>query len=465
MRSMKRCSGLAQIAACFFLALLLATTFGCDSGTAPGGCNGGVNPSTDLLPVVFVHGMAGSADQFSLQAQRFASNGYPADYISGFEYDTTLASNTVAEVMTALDAHIDAVLAKTGAKQVDLAGHSMGTMMSQRYLSVSSRRAAKVAHYVNIDGMTRDALPGGVPTLAIWASLDGEGREITGATNVTLPGQTHVQSCTSAETFAEMYKFFNGEEPETVDVLSENTSTITLAGKMTTFLTNAIPQDYSLDIYEVDAQTGQREGSPVHTAAIEADGSFEFADAKANTTYEFATHSTDDPNLTQHFYYEPEIRSNFLMRLKVAEPGSVLTEKIEYSDNQSNLTIVRDKELVGNAEYRPNETLLRNDSLTVNGIELCSKGSTPIIDSTIGLEVFDAGTDGKSDVTRRIQSFVTIPFITGLDLFIQASTASSPQGSIAVELNGRQNGGVTQMIHVPNWSSTTHKVTVQFRAL
>lgn len=460
MNKMKKNFGATQLAVFLSLALIFALFFGCDA-TAPGGCN--PQPTTDLLPVVFVHGMAGSADQFSLQAQRFASNGYPADLISGVEYDTTMANNTYRQVMEIMDAHIDKVLAQTGADQVNLVGHSMGTMMSVRYLTSKKARAAKVAHYVNVDGTIANQAPGGVPTLAIWAALTGEGRSFTGATNVTLPAQTHVQACTSAETFAEMYKFFNGEEPDTVDVVPEAPgATVTIAGKLTTFLTNANPQNYKIDIYEVNPQTGMRTSTePAYSQDIDPDGSFKFTNAVVGKKYEFATHSDDDPDMTQHFYYEALIRSNLLMRFKIAEPGSALAKLLETSADQANLTIVRDKELVGNAEDRPNQTLLKNDSLTVNGIELCSPESAPILNATIGLELYDAGTDGQSDVTKNINKFASIPFIGGIDLYLQGETP--PQDTISVVLNGRQNGGLTQEINVPNWSSATDKITVQFR--
>jgi hypothetical protein len=191
------------------------------------------------------------------------------------------------------------------------------------------------------------------------------------------------------------------------------------------------------------------------------EGAFEFADAVPGKTYEFAVKSAADA-LTLHFYYESTSRSNLLMRLKVAEPNSKLTELLEFSDDQTNLTIVRDKELVGNAEARPKEPLLENDSMTINGAELCSKGSTPIINATIGVEVFDAGTDKRSNVSQSISTFADIPFIGGIDLYIPATTP--PQDTISIVLNGRQNGGLTQTINIPNWNSITNKVTVQFNA-
>ena len=38
-------------------------------------------------PIVFVHGSAGSAQQYQTQAKRFASNGYPAALVEAHEYD------------------------------------------------------------------------------------------------------------------------------------------------------------------------------------------------------------------------------------------------------------------------------------------------------------------------------------------------------------------------------------------
>ena len=55
----------------------------------------------------------------------------------------------------------------------------------QQYLNSSPERAAKVAHYVNLDGATAAAPPGGVPTLAIWGQ-GSPARKIVDATNLYL---------------------------------------------------------------------------------------------------------------------------------------------------------------------------------------------------------------------------------------------------------------------------------------
>src|SRR5207302_2316016 len=98
-------------------------------------------------------------------------------------------------------------------------GHSLGTKLMQDYLNSSPQRAANVAHYVNIDGQTASSPPGGVKTLALWATKGPTaatpGRSITGAKNVTISDTTHVQCATDSRSFWWMYKFFTGKAPKT----------------------------------------------------------------------------------------------------------------------------------------------------------------------------------------------------------------------------------------------------------
>src|SRR5574341_2694925 len=105
-------------------------------------------------PVIFVHGFSGSGSQFDTQARRLASNGYPAESIEAHEYDSLFTVNTVEQVFARLDERIARLLAATGADQVDLLGHSLGTSLMQGYLNSSPLRAAAVAHYGNLDGAT-----------------------------------------------------------------------------------------------------------------------------------------------------------------------------------------------------------------------------------------------------------------------------------------------------------------------
>ena len=80
---------------------VVATTF---AVSAPAGAQ-----RADAVPIVFVHGAAGSGAQYETQARRFESNGYPEDYVRAFEYDSTFVTNSFAQVVERLDAFVDDV--------------------------------------------------------------------------------------------------------------------------------------------------------------------------------------------------------------------------------------------------------------------------------------------------------------------------------------------------------------------
>jgi hypothetical protein len=455
---------------------------GSDSGVESGKSDGsdGAARSGKYRPIVFVHGGAGSADQFEAQALRFASNGFPAEYITGYEYDSTMSLNTEADVTEGIDAVIDKVLAETGAEQVDLLGHSMGTTQSHNYLNSSPERAAKVAHYVNIDGMTSDQPPGGVPTLAILAGLssyttneetgeithvsDDERDKIGGAENVMFHGITHVQAATCVDSFIAIYKFFSdGKEPATTEVLPEKSNDIELAGRVVYFAYNDSPQNFTLEMYEVNGDTGMRlNDTPIYTTAISGNGEFGKISAKAGVTYEFVTYDeTNVDETTQHFYYQPFIRSDYLVRLKTSKLGGRINSLQVRRETQSDLVIVRNKEFVGDSALYPGEEGLANDSLKVDGTELCTKEITPTEHRTIGLFIMDNNSDDQTDLSHWIDGLAAIPFISGADVYIAAS--DPPNTPIKITVTDRTLPGKKQVLNVPNWVSTKNRITVQFR--
>ena len=405
-----------------------------------------------VKPIIFVHGMAGSAQQFESQAMRFASNGWPTTHLFAFEWTAAFPSpETTAERTARLDAFVDNVLAQTGADKVYLMGHSAGTSVSFGYLA-DPARAAKVAKYVNIDGMTATALPGGVPTLAIWAEIAGTGainppREIVGATNVLLPGQYHVQSATSAEAFAEMYKFFTGNEPATTDIIPEPPGQVELAGRAVFFPANQGVGDATLEIWEVRGATGERiSNKPKATYTLSGTGYYDgtWGPFKANGMKHYEFVLLREGFRPHHFYVEPFMRSDYFVRLQTSPVGGI-GDHMDRSDNHSNIVVTRQKELRD------------ADVLEINGADIVTALS-PITKAIIGLFVYDDGADGVSDLTQPIPYYHAITFMSGVDLYMPA--ADPPDGTISLALTPRDGGGKTQVINVPNWASSGHAISV-----
>jgi pimeloyl-ACP methyl ester carboxylesterase len=405
-----------------------------------------------LRPIVFVHGFFGSGSQYETPARRFASNGYPARYIESQEYDSTFATTTVDAVYAQLDARIDRLLTETGAERVDLVGHSLGTAMSQGYLNSSPARAARVAHYVNLDGATATALPGGVPTLAIW----GEGstaRTVTGATNVYLSDESHTQTVTSAPSFEAQYRFLTGYRPWTTLIVPQLPGQVQLSGRAVLFPSNAGAEGATVRVFEVSAATGHRlAGRPAATFTLGADGAWGPMRAKGWASYEFAI-SRPDSTSVHHLYFQPFLRTDRLVRLLTSEPGTGLDALTQQSDRHTNLIVTRNKEWWGDQGAA-------GDTLTVDGTSILSASTAPRTKRAIGIFAFDAGLDGVSHADVQLPAFAALPFISGVDLFVPA--ANPPAATVRLASRQRGAGGATDVVDVPNWPSSTDRVSVQF---
>ncbi|OWY62196.1 hypothetical protein B7486_59735 [cyanobacterium TDX16] len=348
---------------------------------------------------------------------------------------------------------------ETGHDQVDLVGHSLGTFVSGSYLESDPARAANVAHYVNVDGRPWPAPPGDVETLALWgesgfASFDeGQTGEIAGAENVQFEDQSHVEVATSPESFEQMFAFFNeGEQPETTDILPEDQPT--LAGKAVYFPQNeGVAPGASLEVYEVDADTGQRlDEEPVEVLDFEADGSWGPFDAEQGASYEMVIVSEDPEARQHHFYLQPVDRSDHLIRLNTSPPAGGIGALLEQHPDATALTVTRYREWWGDQGEQ-------SDELLVDGNQVLSEATSPRDNNKIGVFLFDVGGDGESELDEPIATLYGIGFLTGVDVAMPAD----PERTIEVTAvpRGVEEDAVT--VNVPAWPSSEHAVSVHFR--
>jgi hypothetical protein len=391
----------------------------------------------DPLPVVFVHGSAGSAQQFQTQAKRFAGNGYPAELIEAHEYDSTFVLNTMQQVWADLDARIARLLAQTGRPQVDLLAHSLGTFVIQGYLNSGPERAARVAHYVNLDGRTAAAQPGGVPTLAIWGEGD-PARAIAGATNVALPDQAHTQTVTSAESFEHVYRFLTGRAPESVAIRAEHR--VELSGRAVLFPQNAGVSTGSLEIYELTVLGTRRR--QVAVVPLTGDGSFGPIAGSGHARYEFAVVRPGAP--THHFYFQPLRRSDRMIRLLTSIPGQGLGALVETSDRHSAIVVSRNK-----------EWWAAEDRLWLNGRSVLNEANSPRGKRVIGIFAFDKGSDAITDLSAPLPEFFAQTFITGMDVHL-------PARGLTVVASRQRGASSIDAFLIPAWPSSGHRSTLTF---
>jgi hypothetical protein len=292
-----------------------------------------------------------------------------------------------------------------------------------------------------------------VPTLAVWGE-GNQSRQIVGAQNYYAPNQSHVQVATAAETFGQFYAFFNGHPPRTTDVVPERPDRVTISGEANIFPSNQGAAGTTLNVWRVDARTGFRVGRhPKATFAIGTDGAWGPLRVDGNRRYELALTSKDGTS-THHFYFQPFFHSDHLVRLLTSEPGTGLDLLRETSDRHSTLTIVRYKELWADQGAQ-------NDRLKIGGTDILNAAVAPRTKRVNAVFAFDAGSDGVSNLAAPLPALAALPFLTGVDLFIPATTP--PHHVVPVQMTARAGDGTPETINIPNWASTHNHTTVQFR--
>jgi hypothetical protein len=463
------------LASSFLLVLVLVVT-GCSSSNnnSLAQVQPPIQPQAEVKPVIFVHGQSGSAQQFETQAMRFTSNGYPQDMLFVFEYNTASAVNPIAD----LDVFIDAVLAKTGASQVYAVGHSRGTSVWTTYLDDPAFSGPeKVAKYVNIDGRTMEALPGGIPTIGIWGEWNTAnsgysiGAENSDAqigpdpeNNFHFPNKSHTETATAAETFALMYEFLAGIAPQVTAVSLADTGKVRVAGRALLFPENLGYGGSTVEVWEIEEATGQRLlTEPLASFVIGESGDFGPVELSSERLYEFAllrpgTAKFPEPTV-HHFYSAPYIHDNYFLRLLSSYPGESISAFLPEDDDSTGFLALRQREFWGDQGAA-------SDQLIVEGLNVLTPAISPRAVSAgsgvnIAVFVYDDESDNITDLEKgELSPFSQLTFLTAVDVFIAADAIGT--GSFEIVLVTR--GGSETRLNIPRRASATgHRNSVMFR--
>jgi hypothetical protein len=403
----------------------------------------------DHNPILFVHGIEGSGGQFESQKMRFISNGYPTNWFDEIDYNSTRAVGDTTEVDQQIDAAIADLQQRTGKAQVDVIAHSLGTTVMNGYLTdaaLGAQRRADVGHYINVDGQSNNP---GVPTLAVWAGRGTPGRNMAGAQNVTIPNQTHVEVCTSKESFSEYYEFLTGEPPTYPNIVREN-GAIEVAGKALNFPENTGALGSTVEIWPVDSNGYRTSASPLFSTLITDNsaggGKWGPVTIQAGQRYEFTLVRADLQRL--HIYREPFVRSDYTVRLL----QSVAIEQVAGNrPGASSGVNIRYKELWGDQGSE-------NDELLIDGLNICTPELCPISKQVNAYFVYDVNRNGQTDMTED-PVLGALPFIQGADVFMRG--ANPPDDSISFQLRSRGQGPL-RTLNIPNWEAVLDGWSIQW---
>ncbi len=304
-------------------------------------------PAAPPTPIVFVHGNDDSAALWTTILWRFEANGHPRERLYAIDMplpsardDDAVAQpgrSSATEFAQFLAAEVDAVLARTGARQVALVANSRGGYAIRHYIQ-NLGGAAKVSH----------AVLGGTPNHGVWADAanragsefngagpfltqlnapkgpngdevtpgvrwmtirsdnndkfaqpDGvwigqrgkptnvtfDGPALKGAENVVLPRRDHREVSYHGEAFAQTYRFITGQVPRTMQIAPA--ASVVLDGRISPPGTNLPLAGASIEVYAVNPASGERLGGAVHRHSVGADGRWGPFVGTATQRYEF----------------------------------------------------------------------------------------------------------------------------------------------------------------------------------
>ncbi|MEV0908386.1 esterase/lipase family protein [Streptomyces hokutonensis] len=192
-------------------------------------------------PIVFVHGLSGSASGWDDWVADFEADGYSSSELFAWSYDWTQSNVTTA---SQLATEVKSVLAQTGASKVDIVGHSMGTL-SSRYFLKNLSGTSYVDHFVSVAGVNHgtsiaslcgwlytsckemqtgssfltalnsgDETPGSVSYAAYWSDCDeainpDTSAELSGATNVDVGCISHTDMNNDHGVYEQVHDFIS----------------------------------------------------------------------------------------------------------------------------------------------------------------------------------------------------------------------------------------------------------------
>jgi len=282
--------------------------------------------------------------------------------------------SSTLESMQFLSAEVDRVLRLTGASRVVLIANSRGGNAVRNYIA-NGGGAAKVSHailggtpnhgvWADPASRTGNEFNGAGPFLTalnapkgpngdevtpgpkwmtirsdnndkfaqpdgVWIGAKGtpthvtnEGPALKGAENVVIAGIDHRETAFSAKAFEPMFRFITGRAPATLAIAPQ--PRVVLNGKVSGYgVNNAVgtaPSNLPLvgavvEIYAVNAATGERVGTAVHRKTIGTDGLWGPIDVDAQTACEFVI-SGAAGYATTHLYRSAFPRSSDIVNLR-----------------------------------------------------------------------------------------------------------------------------------------------------
>lgn len=390
------------------------------------------NAQTDTAlskrPIVFIHGFLASGDTWSNAFYFFQLQGYSTSQLFVFDWNSISGANKQTDSL--LSSFVNEVLRKTGASQIDLVGHSAGGGLARNLLK-DSLQASKVAHYAHIGSRKWTTSYPWFPNakcINIYSTADkvagNSAGKIEGATNVALGGLDHYQVATSHEPLQAIKDFFAGQ----YILCFENSfwnQPVQIAGKAVFLGSNQPMNNAILSLFPLNVKNGKRKSArPSARITVGENGNWGPVTIERNTPYEIEIIPANNQGRVISYYFTPFSFSDPLVYLRGFPNDSRMNFLLgKIPENETHTTLV---------VYAATGAMVGGrDSVTVNGMPVCSPILTPASKTAITSFIFDDG-DGVSS-GNSLKQFASVPFIGGVDIALAAN-----KKPIHIYCNGKQ---------------------------
>jgi pimeloyl-ACP methyl ester carboxylesterase len=326
-------------------------------------------------PVVFVHGNGDSGALWINNIWRFEANGYKRNQLYAIDFTNPSAlrddskpepnRSSTADEMKELAAFVTQVRNSTRRRKVALVASSRGGNTVRNYLKNGGgaefvshavlcgtpNKGVVVSDTILVGSEFNGAAPflkdlnsgpndliAGVELMAIrsdkndkFSQPDGrfvgqpgkptgvgyDSSELRGAKNVILDGVDHRETAFHKLAFAAQFAFITAKPAGTLFIAQEPLPTLNgrVTGLVDGLYTNLAVADAEVEIYDVDAKTGERKNAkPVHRKVTGADGAWGPFVGRSDATYEFVLRMAGQP--ITHTYRSPFLRSSDVVHLR-----------------------------------------------------------------------------------------------------------------------------------------------------
>ncbi len=374
-------------------------------------------------PIVFVHGNGDTAALWLTTIWRFESNGWPRERLHAIDLPYPLARDlddvaqpgrtSTTEHRLFLEAEVDRLLRRTGARQVVLMGNSRGGNAIRSFIAQGG--AANVSHAILggtpnhgvqanaavrpmnefngagpfLTALNNQGAPGvevtpGPKWLTVrsdnndkfaqpdgaWLGAPGQptnvsfaGPELKGAQNVVVAAIDHRETSYGPQAFEAAYRFITGKAPAQAAMLPE--ARVVLDGQVSglglgndpaqgAYATNLPLGGATVEVYATAPASGERLGDARWRKTVAADGRWGPFTADGASTYEFVISAPGYAVL--HVYRQPFPRSSDIVHFRaerLAEADKSAGAVVSLSRPRGYFGLPRDRILLDGQDPAP----------------------------------------------------------------------------------------------------------------